>query len=280
MRVGIIGTGSIGGMLGGLFASVPKLTVRVYNRSPEKALELSRRWDQIELATSAGEVVRTCHVIFLCTKAEDGRKVLEEFGPSLTASQILATTISSIPIRELESGTKALVVKVIPSITQLTKSGVCLVSHGSRFDVRQSNMFKELMQTIGTPFIVEESQIRVASDLTSCGPAFLSNLLLRWADAAADTGQLTVREAKELLLTMMKGVASLLETDMTLEEILARVAVPGGVTEAGLAATAAEADQLFRHLHETTVAHVKPQPCSVTEDSRRTDSYESSTRWL
>ncbi len=279
MRVGIIGTGSIGSMLGGLFASVPRLTVRVYNRSPEKALELSRHWDQIELSGSEAEVMRTCHVIFLCTKAADGRKVLDEFGPSLTPSQILATTISSIPMHELESATPALVVKVIPSITQLNKAGVCLISHGTRFDVRQATMFRELIENIGTPFDVEESQIRVASDLTSCGPAFLSNFLLRWAAAAAETGHLKAGQAKHLLCQMMMGVATLLENDMTLEEILARVAVPGGVTEAGLVATSMDADALFRHLHEATLAHVRPSECSIGGDTQRADSYESSTQW-
>lgn len=260
MRVGIVGTGSIGGMLARLFAGIPKLTVRIYNRSPEKMLAIARDFEDVELASSIQEVMRTCHIIFLCTKPLDGKSILEEFGASLTPSQVLATTISSIPLNQLETLTSAQVVKVIPSIAQSVKSGVCLVSYGSSFSRMDQGMFEGLIRDIATPFVVDESQIRVASDLTSCGPAFLSYLLLNWSNAAAETDHVTRTEAEHLLCQTVIGLAALLNRGMTLHDILQRVCVPGGVTQAGIEAIAPEVHRVFNLLHSATSAHVHPSP--------------------
>lgn len=267
MRVGIIGTGSMGGMLARLLVGIPKLTVCAYNRSPEKMLALARHFDDLELAGSVADLVRTCHIIFLCTKTADGQAVLDAYGATLTPSQILATTISALPISQLEAQTPAQVVKVIPSVTQTQRSGICLISYGSRIDTRQAETFEKLVGEIGSPFVVEESQIRVASDLTSCGPAFLAYLLLQWASAATTTTAVSQAEADHLLRHTVMGLADLLRHGMSLQDVLQRVCVPGGVTEAGIEAIASDAERLFAKLHRATRDHAHPTDATTRESA-------------
>jgi competence protein ComER len=79
--------------------------------------------------------------------------------------------------------------------------------------------------------------LRVASDITSCGPAFLSYILQQMInDAVSETG--VSQEAATYLTTQMFiGMADLLKADIfTLPSLQERVCVPGGITGEGLTA--------------------------------------------
>jgi competence protein ComER len=255
VRIGVIGVGNMGKMLAKAFATEPNLEVRVFNRSPEKSVALTKECPDVKIAANKFDIVRHCDVIFICTKADDGRKVMEEIGPSLSPIQTLVTTISTIPCSTWEALTPARVAKVIPSIVQTVKSGILLVAYGSNFEETEREGFERLLRRISTPFVVDESQIRVTSDLTSCGPAFLSFLLREWAVTASHTGQLGSGDAEHLLRETLVGLANLIQSGMTFSDIIAKVAVPGGVTEAGLKCLHENAQDMFRNLHQATAQH-------------------------
>ncbi|MCL6547733.1 MAG: glycosyltransferase family 2 protein [Alicyclobacillus sp.] len=85
-------------------------------------------------------------------------------------------------------------------------------------------------------------------------------LLETWAEVAAkqpygDKPALSVAEAEYLLAATLDGVAKLLQTGLSPRDIVDRVKVPGGVTEAALRAISEDAVRLFRRLHETTGRH-------------------------
>ncbi|MBX5436345.1 MAG: NAD(P)-binding domain-containing protein [Alicyclobacillaceae bacterium] len=258
MRIGVIGTGTIGGMLASAFAeSAP---VWVYNRTWKKAAELAKTHANVHVASSVEQLARISQVVFLCTKAGDGEQVLRNIGGLLSPGQILATTISQVPMAEWEARTPAAIVKVIPSVTQLERSGIILVSYGSRFRQKDSEMFEELLCRIGAPFPVEDAYLRVCADLTSCGPAFFAFLLQLWAETAAKQAIRghhgpSVAEMEHLLCATLSGVAKLFARGLSPKEIVARVCVPGGVTEAGIRAIEEEARHMFQRLHEATASH-------------------------
>lgn len=255
MRIGIIGTGNMGGMLAKAWASTGQAEVFVYNRTPDKARGLAREEPRIHLAASAQDVVRFADVVIICTKADDGRALLADIGDQLAPSQVVATTISTIPLEALETWTRARVAKIIPSITQSTRSGILLVCYGSRFDGPQQEWFEEALGQIAIPFAVHESQLRVCSDLTSCGPAFIAGLLGAWAEAAAQTGHLSRAEAEFLLTKTFTSTGALFASGMTTSDILRRVTVPGGVTAAGLRVLESRAPAVFEQLHAETEQH-------------------------
>lgn len=256
LRIGVIGTGNMGGMLARAFACDPRAQVFVYSRTACKAQTVAQSSARITVTADSLDVIRCSEVIFVCTKAEDGKRWMQDFGSALSPSQVVATTISSLPLAEWERWTTARAAIVVPSIVQEQRTGVMLVAYGSRFDYAAQECFEELLQRVATPFVIGEDQIRVSSDLTSCGPAFLSRLLLQWAEAAAATGKLSVAEAEHLLGQTLLGVADLLRTGMTFSDIIHKVAVPGGVTEAGLSTLQRRGTDLFAALHRSTGSHV------------------------
>jgi len=255
MNIGVIGTGNMGGMLAKSFSAYRDLTVRIINRTLSKARDLQEEVPTLEISRSLDEIFRDSDVLFICTKAADGLEILETFASRLTSRQMVATTISSLPLEKMESLTNAKTAIVIPSITQAVNSGVILVSYGCSFGDEAQDTMDALLRRIAIPFVVRPSQLRVASDLSSCGPAFLSVLLSKWSEAAANTGELSTGEAEFLLSQMLLGLADLLQEGMTLSDIIRKVSVPGGVTESGITSLNRNTRDLFSRLHESTSNH-------------------------
>lgn len=260
MRIGVIGTGNIGSMIATAFALSPELEVFIFNRSREKAEQVLRRSPRVRISETAAELVHTANVVFLCTKAKDGLTLMETLGHQMTEKHILVTTISTVSAGTWESMTPARVAKVIPSIVQTTLSGVILVHYGSRFDGSAKNDFEQLLQRIAMPYEVGEPQMRVASDLTSCGPALMAYLLLEWARMAAATGRISLHDAEKLLTQTTIGLADVLQSGMSLGGVIRKVAVPGGVTEVGVRSLSQRAPNMFKALHEATEDYAQGSP--------------------
>ncbi len=255
MQIGVIGTGNIGAMLARGLAVNPDTKVYVFNRTPRKASALAEANPDITVLTSARDVAKASDVLFICTKPCDSTAVLQEVSSCLGETQLLVGTISSWRLEEVESLTQAGVAKVIPSIVQRQRSGIMLVEFGPSLPESQQRQLEALLSTMSTPFVVTEDQLRVASDLASCGPAFLAYLLRQWAETAARTGKLSYAEAEHLLQTTLLGMAALLQDGMTLSDIIDRVAVPGGVTEAGINSLETTGTHVFERLHDATANH-------------------------
>jgi competence protein ComER len=255
MRIGVIGTGNIGGMLARGFAADPAAKVYLYNRTPDKAEAVARDFSNVHALDSLRDIVWFSEVIFLCTKARDGADVLRKIGGLMASGQILATTISSIPLATLQDVTHAKTVKVIPSITQMVQSGSILICGADTLDAAARGKLERILAPLGRVHHVQEADLRVASDLASCGPAFLASLLTAWAKVAAQRSGLSECDCLSLVQSSAIGLAALLESGLTVTDVIQRVAVPGGVTEAGLTVLGERAPSLFEQLHLATSRH-------------------------
>lgn len=259
MRIGVLGTGNIGSMLARVFVQVPECEVTVYNRSPAKAYALQADVPRLAVAGTAREVLAQSDIVFLCTKAQDGLALMADAGKHLRPDQDVVTTISTVSIAAWEALTPARIAIAIPSIVQEVRKGVILVAHGTRMAEADQERIERLLAAAGVPFVIEESQIRVCSDLTSCGPAFIGHLLQVWARQAASFGRISAAEAEFLLNKTLIGLAAMLESGATLRDIITRVAVPAGVTEAGICAMTPLARSMFAALHDATWRRVQAQ---------------------
>ncbi len=266
VRIGIIGTGVIGGMLARAFGRLPDGQVTIFNRSVHKAEAIQRECSRIRIADSLPDLIATCDLILLCTRPADAMDVMKEIGPRLQPCQTLATTISQVPISVWEQQTTARVAKVIPSVTQNVQSGVVLICYGSRFEGYQEP-FEALFGRIATPFIVDEEQLRISSDLASCGPAFLAHILTQWSIAASRVGDLSQAECEYILSHMLIGVGELLKSGYALSEIIRRVAIPGGITQLGLESLGNDVQEVFVRLHQTTSTGHPPKMAANSGNS-------------
>ncbi|MGG1877650.1 late competence protein ComER [Paenibacillus cisolokensis] len=256
MKVGFIGTGSMGSLLIDSFINLGALLpkqILVSNRSPERALLLAERHPGLSVCSCNSETASESDLIFLCIKPLEFKAVIDEIQSSLRPEQIAISITSPVQLIHLESSLPCKVAKIIPSITNKTGGGATLCMYGSRIKEEDRQLIESLLSYISRPVEILESHTRITSDFSSCGPAFLSLFVEKWIDAAveltgADRGTLNTL-AGEMLL----GTGKLLtEEGFSPEQLQERVAVPGGITAQALRLLNGHLNGLFYQLIQTT----------------------------
>ena len=254
MNTGFVGIGSMGGMLVRALLRSRALAVEnvwVANRSEGKLKALAADFSGIHVA-SVRKLAASCDLIFLCIKAGDATSVLAQMGPELYPGQLLVTTASQIPLQTLEDRVPCRVAKLIPSITQEIGAGVALLMYGARAIADDHKLLEDLLGRIGHPIVIAESQSRPAIGLTSGGPAFMAYLLQSMAEEAARSNP-DFPPALALSLVQETATATLrlmAEGNMKPDEVIRRVALPGGMTALGI-------ETLSRHVPQAWQAVFK-----------------------
>jgi len=259
MKVGFIGTGSMGSILIEAFISSGALSadqIVAANRSYAKAANLACLYPGLYAATDNREVARSCDIIFICVKPHEYKQVIEDIQPFVNSKQIVVSITSPVLIKLLEDHLPCKIAKVIPSITNYAMSGASLIVYSERMLASDRERLEALFRQISIPHHIEERHTRVTSDLSSCGPAFLCYFLERFVDAAVQLTGISKEEASLLASDMLLGTAKLLtDKNFTFSTLRERVCVPGGITHEGLKVMQAHLDGMFEQLIRTT--HVK-----------------------
>lgn len=234
MNTGFIGIGSMGGMLvraflrsGGLAPGV----VWTANRSPAKLDALANDFPSIHIG-SARQVAAKCDLIFLCVGTGDTATVLAQMDAELYPGQLLVTTAAGIPLKALEDRVPCRVAKLIPSITQEIGAGIALLMYGKRVRPEDRDVLENLLSRISQPVAIPESLARPAIGLASGGPALIAYVLQSMANEAVRSNpQLSPELACKLVEETAAATMRLLrEANMTTEDVIHRVALPGGMT--------------------------------------------------
>jgi competence protein ComER len=256
--VGFIGTGSMGRTLVEALIRSGALRpseILLSNRTRSKAQALAESHPGIRIAESNAELVREANWVFLCIKPRDYREVLDEIGIWAGKDQMMISITSPVMIRDLEAVLPSKIAKIIPSITHAVLDGTCLFIPGSRLTLRDREELLRLLSAIGTPLEIDERHCRVASDLASCGPAFLAHFLEQLVRTAGEVTGLPRETAIPLVIQMARGTARMLtEGGFSLESLQERVAVPGGITREGLNLLERELNPVLNRLFRLTHA--------------------------
>lgn len=256
MKVGFIGTGSMGSLLIDAFIQSGALLpeqIRVSNRSPEKPLQLAKRHPGLTVCNCNTETASQSDLLFLCIKPLEFKAVIGEIKDRLDPRQIAISITSPVQLIHLESSLPCKVAKIIPSITNITGGGASLCMYGSRIKEEDRQLIESLLSYISRPLEILESHTRITSDFSSCGPAFLSLFMEKWIDAAVEMTGIDRRTLNALAGEMLLGTGKLLtEEGFSPEELQKRVAVPGGITAQALALLESNLNGLFYQLIQTT----------------------------
>lgn len=237
MTIGFIGAGSMGSLLIRSFiraGAIRQTDVIIHTRTPARMAPLLEQYPALGIAFSNQQVARSADYLFLCIKPLDYYEVLSEIRPSLRADQVVVTITSPVMLAHLEELIPCQVAKIVPSVVNAVGSGAALCMWGARITQGNRQVLQRLFSAISRPIDINESSVRAASDLSSCGPAFMAYLLEQFIHAAAAQG-MNLELAQSLASEMLLGTARLLlEYPYTTEELQAKVCVPGGITAAAL----------------------------------------------
>ncbi|MWV45331.1 late competence protein ComER [Paenibacillus sp. HJL G12] len=258
MKVGFIGTGSMGSMLLDAFITSGALKpqqIFASNRTAEKAELLAQRHPGLNVCSSNVENVKNSDILFLCVKPLQYKVLIDEIGDEVHPDQILVSITSPVQIHHLESALTCKIAKIIPSITHLTLSGASLCMYGSRITAEDRLLLEKLVGSFSRPLEIQESHVRITSDFSSCGPAFISFFLDQWIEAAVEKTGISRDHCTALASEMLLGTGKLLtEGGFKPQELQERVAVPGGITAEALSLLKHSLDGVFHQLISTTHA--------------------------
>ncbi len=258
MKVGFIGTGSMGSILIDSLLRSGALRpeqITAANRTAAKVELLAEKHPGLQAARSNIEVVLEADLVFLCVKPVEFKRVIDEIRKVTLPSQVVVSITSPVLIQHLEEQLNCRIAKVIPSITNYMLGGATLCMYGERMDEEDKEALEALLSTISEPIRISESHTRITSDISSCGPAFFAHLLQKFIDSAvAETG-IPYEQATKLASHMLLGTGKLLtEGGFSPEALQKRVAVPGGITAEGLRLMERELDGMFNRLIRITHA--------------------------
>lgn len=256
MNVGFIGTGTMGSLLIEAFISSGALSpaqITVSNRTFAKAQALADRYSGIRAEHTNAEAACGNDIVFLCVKPHEFKKVVDDLKPVISSDQIIVSITSPVLIAHLEGELDCKIAKVIPSITNYVWSGASLCIYGKRMQEEDMTALETLLCFISEPLRIDESYTRIVSDLSSCGPAFISFFLEQFVEAAVDETGIGRDEALQVASAMLLGTGLLLtQGGLTPAQVQERVAVPGGITAQALALLQRETSGVFNQLIRTT----------------------------
>lgn len=269
MKIGVIGTGSMGKILIDSFLEsgvIKPTNLYINNRTIEKAQEIKKRHADVTICEVPNDTVKNSDILFICVKPLQFHALLAQIKGDLQKDTLLVSITSPISVEQLEEEVESKVARAIPSILNRAHAGPSLLSFGSRCTDEDIQTLKELMGSISTPLVIKENITRVSSDIVSCGPAFYSYLLQSFVDAAVRQTQITKEEATILATDMIIGMGKLLEKKIfTLPTLQERVCVPGGITGEGIKVLETEIGDMFDKLFQATHAKYDEDKEKITE---------------
>ncbi|MFD6530330.1 pyrroline-5-carboxylate reductase family protein [Streptomyces sp. NPDC060184] len=262
--VGVVGLGRMGLTLAAGFrrAVAPGLLFA----AGRSASSVARLREAVPTATvlPLPELARHVDVIVLCVRNADLPEVLDGLRPALTARHLVVTVTNGLPLRTLADAVPGPVAKLIPSVGNEQGAGATLLVPGPGLSAGATEDLLALIRAFSTPFVIEESQGRAATDLASCGPALLAGAVRAMVDAQEERGAPLPRElAEALAVQSLHALSRLLGEGASLDGVVDRVAVPGGNTAAGLEAArdglAGAWEAAFRATEENERAKSAPE---------------------
>lgn len=259
MKIGFVGMGNMGRMLVTALlragALDPASTI-VSNRSREKLSQMASLFPRLTTTGRNDELAQGARVIFLCVKPGETKAALDEMHPYITSDHLLVIITNTIMIPALEEVTPARVAKVIPSIVQGVGAGASLLIFGGRCTLADRALLDRLLRAISLPVVIKESQARICSNLTSCGPAFLAYVYRALSTAARQyQPDLTPDLIDQLVRETIKATTQLIEQNgYAWADVIDRVSTPGGITAEGIKVLDEQMAGVWEQVMETTLA--------------------------
>ena len=250
MNVGIIGFGSMGKMLAEKFSAsglVDRESLLLSSRSPEKMKD-AKKWATI--CKSNAELAASSDIVFLCLRPFDLKGVLEEIRDSLKEDALLVSLNGSVSFTNLEkslsdasyeaeeaSGKNPAphkIAKVIPSVTAEVDRSQTLICYNDHVTSSDKGNLKRLLICMGNVIELPEEELGMGSELVSCMPGFIASVFDVIVKASEEHTKIPHDQVVRMVLQTMIATGELmLSKDMSFEDVVTRVATPGGITEEG-----------------------------------------------
>lgn len=238
VKVGFIGCGHmasaiIKGVLDSKFLIPSQIVASEINEeiASKKRAELS-----IEVVTDNKIVAGNSDVIFLATKPNYIKDVLEEIKNALSENKLIVSIAAGVNTNTIENeiGFEIPVIRVMPNAPALVLEGMSGIVSGKYAEAEHIEFVKEFLSNIGKCIVIDEDKIDILTAISGSGPAFFYKTI---NDIARAGEKLGLDYDKALLLSIQTAIGSaklMIGSKLTPEELIANIATKGGCTQVGV----------------------------------------------
>lgn len=237
VKVGFIGCGHMASsIIKGILSS------NFLNNSQVFASEVSEEFAQakrkelgIEVFTNNTTLANKVDVIFLATKPNYIKDVLQEVKNELTSDKLVVSIAAGVSTNAIESEIGSIpVIRVMPNGPAMVLEGMSGIVKGKYIKDEHLAFVEKLLSTIGKCLVVDEDKIDVLTAISGSGPAFFYEIIHEMALGGESLG-LNYDDAILLAAQTAIGSAKLmLQSDLTPEQLVQGISTKGGCTEVGV----------------------------------------------
>lgn len=261
-KIGFIGCGHmasaiIKGILSSGFVSADAV---IASEMSEEFAILKKKELGIEVLTDNKILAKNCDVIILATKPNAITDVLNNIKEELLSNKLIVSIAAGVNTKTMEEaiGKEIAVIRVMPNAGAMILEGMSGIVKGKFAKEEQVKFVEELFSKIGKCIVVDEDKIDIVTAISGSGPAFFYKTINEIARAG---GKLGLDYEKALLLSIQTAIGSakiMLESDLTPEELVDKIATKGGCTEVGVNfMNEQKTDELFYELIKQTARKAK-----------------------
>ncbi len=230
MRIGIIGTGNMGGALMDAFR-LGNHTMRACNHGREKLQSVCARTGA-EPVDSASQAVEGAELILLAVKPIVIPSVLEEIAPILDPEQIVVSIAVGLTIESYEAvlGRDKKIVRAMPNTPAAVQEGLTAFTFGSNNSESDRKTVLDLFSLAGRTAVLPERLMNAVSALTGSSPAYVYMFIEAMADGGCYAG-IPRDQAYQMAAQAVLGAAKMvIETGKHPAQLKDEVCSPGGTT--------------------------------------------------
>lgn len=240
-KIGFLGAGQMASALAAGFISsgiVDKKDLCACDISKDALAQFAQKTGAVPCASIA-EVVTNSEVIFIAVKPQQILPVIEEIKVALAdkiADRLFVSIAAGIPIAFYEEklGNAVRLVRVMPNTPCLVGEAASGFARSQSTVAEDAELVRDLLQTVGIAFEMQEKLLNAVTGLSGSGPAFVFMILEALADGGVKMG-LPRKIALDLAAQTLKGSAEMyLKTGEHPGALKDRVTSPAGTTIAGV----------------------------------------------
>ncbi|HEY5313910.1 MAG TPA: pyrroline-5-carboxylate reductase [Pirellulales bacterium] len=184
------------------------------------------------------QVAEASQVLFLAVKPQQMPAAMSELRGCLSSGQLVISVAAGIPLAMLAEGLgkKPRLMRVMPNTPCLVGQGASAYCPGPGATSDDRALVKQLLESVGRAFELDEKLLDAVTGLSGSGPAFVFVMIEALADGGVRMGlprQVALELAAQTLLGSAQMVLTSGEHPAALKD---QVASPGGTTIAGLQA--------------------------------------------
>jgi pyrroline-5-carboxylate reductase len=203
----------------------------------KKRIKYIKETYAIESVKDLGEGICDSEYILLAVKPQNVKKVLIEikkyFNKELNSLISVAAGVSTGYIEETLD-CECSVMRVMPNAPALFNKGMATISSGRYSSEKDEQFTADLMSQVGEYIIIGEELQNTSTAISGSGPAYFFLFCKYMIEAAVKNG-ISEDDARKLVSETMIGSGIMMSrSGLGIDELISRVASPGGTTEKAL----------------------------------------------